>query len=171
MATPEPFLTRQKISRLILSLGPSRDPKKLMEFAEQVRACVAHSSGDGRKCAWRPVERPAVLKTAGGTTPWRRVGLVCDAGLGKTTNMEWLYAHLCDHTYRSRIPFLLRLDDGDHLDLLLSTRHKVASEYLLGWMTDRVCTGPGNNAASPTAVRDALHSLRQDGRITISSTA
>jgi hypothetical protein len=41
---------------------------------------------------------------------WRRVALMCDAGLGKTTNLRWLQRHLCEPGSRI-LPLLIPLDE------------------------------------------------------------
>src|SRR5579871_4761843 len=56
---------------------------------------------------WVEVSREAILDRAAGPSPPGRVALVCDAGLGKTTNLAWLQARLAD---RRRLSALLRLD-------------------------------------------------------------
>src|SRR5262249_21215367 len=55
------------------------------------------------------IDRADLCGQVAGDDPPLRVGLACDAGLGKTTNMEWLQAHLA-HRGGGQLPFLIRLE-------------------------------------------------------------
>jgi hypothetical protein len=80
--------------------------------------------------AWSAIDRVDLCREVCGATPPRRVGLVCDAGLGKTTNMEWLQAQQC--RAGRQVPLLLRLDEPLDLEAILQERTPgQASEALL----------------------------------------
>ena len=56
-----------------------------------------------------------------GEQPPHRSALICDAGLGKSTNMEWLQRQLAERGGR-RLPLLLRLEDKHDQNLLMEER-------------------------------------------------
>jgi formylglycine-generating enzyme required for sulfatase activity len=71
---------------------------------------------------WQPYQREQLCAQAAGPAPSRRMALVCSAGLGKTTNMTWLAAHIAKQPGSRQIPFLLRLDDQKDHEVLLKER-------------------------------------------------
>jgi formylglycine-generating enzyme required for sulfatase activity len=153
----EPFLLGQQLSELTAT-----DP-------ERVKALVCHTADRrelpaerGQPNDWRAIGRDAVVSTAGGPTPWPRVGLVCDAGLGKTTNMAWLRYRLCQREFRGRLPFLIRLDDRDDLDRVERARDR--PDVLLERLA---CLVGQHGGVDPEVVRPTLERMRRDGRITL----
>src|SRR5438309_599798 len=63
--------------------------------------------GRGEPCPWTDIDRDSVRTRATGPKPWKRVALVCDAGLGKSTNLEWLCAAIAREQGSRQIPLLL----------------------------------------------------------------
>jgi formylglycine-generating enzyme required for sulfatase activity len=115
---PRPtFLLGQQLSQLVGVDDPRR---------RRTHVCGGVSSGDespdSRQEVWQAAEREAVIHRAAGRLPddrpHLRVALVCDAGLGKTTNMQWLASHLAPGAGSKQTPLLLRLDNRDDVDLL-----------------------------------------------------
>lgn len=133
-----------------------------------------------QKDAWGLVTRPAIIEAVTAARPWRRVGLVCPAGLGKTTNMEWLVAVLAGHPPAHpdgrrlpppadappRFPVLLRFDEPVVLDLLRSEFK--GAEALLDHVAGRFAwqIDPARGGGKAELV-GRLRRLREDGRLTL----
>lgn len=111
---------------------------------------------------WEPCERQAVRRQAGERNPSKRVGLLCDAGLGKTTNIEWLAAGIAEDRGSRQVPVLLRLHDSEALDRLEEEFENPNS--LLDFLAAEV-----QRAAHGQAGRhqQALKRLQATGRITL----
>jgi predicted NACHT family NTPase len=105
---PQLFLSSQKISRLKDDVRP-KDRKG--------HVCEAHIKEE----AWETITRDQIRQQNYGETPSRRIGLVCPAGEGKTTNMLWLQAELARPGSR-QLPLFLDLRERDHLNLLAAER-------------------------------------------------
>src|SRR5262249_43161815 len=111
---PKLFLLDQRLSRL-------SDRVK----ARDRKSHVCGGGGPTEKLegpAWEPEGRAVLVQRARGPEPRRRVALVCDAGLGKTTTLEYLRTALARPGGR-QLPLLLRLDLTHHLDGLLIEEH------------------------------------------------
>ncbi len=110
--------------------------------------------------------------------PLNRVALVCDAGLGKTTNMEWLQAKLSAQGSR-QLAVLIRLDTqapedrqpgspelySCGLELFKRQLETPSVEHLLDWLAEELfCHVAIGEKARHLA---ALCRLRAQGRITL----
>jgi formylglycine-generating enzyme required for sulfatase activity len=117
--TPSPpdFLLGQQLSQLV---GVDDLRQKRIHICGGVSS--KDESPESRQDAWQPADRQGIIARAAGrvpaSPPHLRVALVCDAGLGKTTNMQWLAAHIAPGEGSRQIPLLLRLDSTDDVDLL-----------------------------------------------------
>jgi formylglycine-generating enzyme required for sulfatase activity len=124
------------------------------------------ADNDRSEEVWQAVDRQTLHEQAAGLLldrpPHRRVALVCDAGLGKTTNLQWLAARIAPGTGSRQVPFLLRLDSGPHLDLLEREHHRPGS--LLDWLAAEVKKQAGGDQDRH---RSALARMQARGRITL----
>ena len=118
--------------------------------------------GQPERDPWVRVERRVIRAQAAGHTPRKRVALVCDAGLGKTTNLEWLAAAMVGEPESRQIPLLLRLDDQDHLDLI--EKEHTHPDALLDWLAAEVKRKAGGETSWH---RQALFQLQSSGRLTL----
>src|SRR5262249_18442884 len=114
---------------------------------------------------WNAIEdRSALCKEAARRTPpWKRVGLVCDAGLGKTTNLEWLGGRIAGQKGGQQVPLLLQLDHSLDLEALVKEHSDGYGllNRLAGLMQQsKVC---GERARLLQAIRR----LQASGRITL----
>ena len=57
---------------------------------------------------WQAMDRQELLANPTSGNPWHRVALICDAGLGKTTNLQWLQQAL-NQQYKGHLAFYLRI--------------------------------------------------------------
>jgi formylglycine-generating enzyme required for sulfatase activity len=111
---------------------------------------------------WVRIERDIICREAAGLTPRKRVALVCDAGLGKTTNLEWLAAAISAEPKSHQIPLLLRLDTTHDMDLL--AKEHIAPDTLLDWMAALVTKVAGGKMYRH---RRALSRMQSCGRISL----
>ena len=118
--------------------------------------------GQPERDPWVRVECRVIRAQAAGHTPRKRVALVCDAGLGKTTNLEWLAAAMVGEPESRQIPLLLRLDDQDHLDLI--EKEHTHPDALLDWLAAEVKRKAGGETSWH---RQALFQLQSSGRLTL----
>ena len=72
---------------------------------------------------WTALARDDMVKTALSREPWKRVALVCDAGNGKTTTMEYMQRELSARGSR-QLALLLRLDTRNDLEEMLAKKKK-----------------------------------------------
>jgi formylglycine-generating enzyme required for sulfatase activity len=148
---PELFLLDQQLSRL-------SDAVPLQER----KAHVCGSAFD--KDAWLPIPRPDLCAQATSDRPPLRVGLVCDAGLGKTTNLQWFQAHLVERSSR-QVPLLLRLEEREDRQLLVQERQSgQPSEALLNRLAKLI---EDQARGDPRRHAVALRRLQAAGRITL----
>jgi hypothetical protein len=94
-----------------------------------------------------------------GHDPWMRVALVCEAGLGKTTNMRWLRAHLAMPGTRVLL-FLLQLHTPE-LGLLLREGEQA------GFLLDHLARQLAGNDKNTDRHLHHLKKLKAQGRITL----
>src|SRR5262249_41026031 len=131
------FLEGQKLSEL--ADGFDADERRFHVCGRASEKPPRERAGPGRE-AWAAVERQAIRRRAAGREPHRRVALVCDAGQGKTTNLEWLAAAISRERPACQVPFLLRLD-GPDVEWL--TKEHDAPGALLDWMAAGVSRAAG----------------------------
>src|SRR5262249_52535970 len=107
-------------------------------------------------------DREELCQQTTGDRPLHRVGLVCDAGLGKTTNLQWLAAHLAGRGER-QLPLLLDLKED--LDLLIEERKPGRpSEALAHRLAKLIEDKAGGD---PRRHLSAIRRLQASGRITL----
>jgi hypothetical protein len=92
---------------------------------------------------------------------WRRVALVCDAGLGKTANLRWLQRHLCEPESRV-LPLLIPLDEPAGRILLQKERD--SGDILVRRLARQIMDAAKGKLK--THVR-AVERLRSAGRIVL----
>ncbi len=158
------FLPAQQLSQLNIT-----DPKKLSAFLKGDRSQSTPEAPDRKEQPqgglWRLRTRELIGRVASGArAPWR-VLLMCDAGLGKTTNMHWLQKEIAAQTRGRQIPFLFRLDWKMELKPL--RRGLEDPDALLEWMAVQLKTAnEGSRFGMETYLR-LLHRLRREGRLTL----
>jgi hypothetical protein len=167
------FLLGQKLYRLKPDVPPDERKRHVCDAGFDEKAWDAEL-----RFKTDPNGPVGLVDRALSTEPLNRVALVCDAGLGKTTNMEWLHAHLSKPGGR-QLPVLIRLDTRapeddrpgmpkDHscgLDLFEKALKSPNKEHLLDWLTQELFTSgaTGDEARH----HGALKRLRAQGRITL----
>jgi formylglycine-generating enzyme required for sulfatase activity len=153
------FLLGQRLSQLT---GVEDPVERRFHVCGGVSAEPLPQRKPAERDLWEGLDRPVLREKAIGHTPHRRVALVCDAGLGKTTNMQWLAAGIAGERGGRQLPLLLRLDDSNHLDLLEQEHAK--PNALLDWLAAEVARQAGGD---PLRHRRALDRLQAGGRITL----
>lgn len=104
---------------------------------------------------WTRIDRDQLLQHATSDEPqWRRVGLVCGAGLGKTTNLKWLAAAI-NRLHQGRGKNLAVFLDVEKLH----RQQNGVKSWIVEEVTNKV---PDNKELTPFAV----HRLLADGRVT-----
>jgi formylglycine-generating enzyme required for sulfatase activity len=145
------FLLGQQIYRLSDKV-PVKD--------RQSQVCGASFDKD----VWQPVVRDELCAKIIGPEPPQRVAVVCDAGLGKTTNMQWIQGQLATDDSQ-QVPLLLRLDDAADLERLIEERKPgQPSEALVGRLAKQIEDVAGGD---PEQHRRAIRRLQSSGRITL----
>ena len=165
--SPPLFLLGQKLSELI---GVDNPEERLFHVCGGLSKTTSGDLKDSRPDhdPWTPIERRTIREKAAGTTPHKRVGLVCDAGLGKTTNLQWLAAAIASGGVDSsrprsqQIPLLLRLDNTHDLELL--ARQHADPDSLVKWMAAEVTKAARGNLDKH---QQALTRLQISNRITL----
>jgi hypothetical protein len=159
--TLPPFLLGQQLSELVGVDDPEQRRFHVCGGISE-RGSAARAPAEPERNPWVRIERPAVREQAAGRTPRQRVALVCDAGLGKTTNLEWLAAAIAGEPGSRQVPLLLRLDTTHDLDLL--AKEHTAPDTLLDWMAALVKKAAGGDTHRH---RLALSRMQSAGRITL----
>ena len=151
------FLRDQKLYRLKAGLG-SDDRKQCL---------VEGEISDN----WEFTPRDTVSQEVLADRPPLRVCLVCDAGLGKTTNMEWLQAQLSQAGGR-QVPILIRLDRQTPDERSAGVQeferelNSPRADPLLEWLVDDLfAVQAAQGDAAPHLA--ALKRLQAQGRITL----
>lgn len=150
------FLLGQKLSELV---GVTDPEKRRFHVCDER---VPERSQDADRHSWQELERDALCAEAAGPSPPKRVALVCDAGLGKTTNMEWLACRIAKARGSRQVPFLLRLDTAHDLQLLEAAHAN--PDALLDPFAAEVARGAG---VAISRLPLALQRLRSSDRITL----
>jgi formylglycine-generating enzyme required for sulfatase activity len=141
------------------------DPDDRRYFVCGVGNAPGSETRAGReKDPWQTVARSDVRARAAGAEPWRRVALVCDAGLGKTTTTWWLATALALEHRSQQIPLRIRLDRPLGRKLLRQEhQHGEAFTRRLARELLHTPAGRGQRARCVAAVRRA----QQSGHITL----
>jgi formylglycine-generating enzyme required for sulfatase activity len=150
------------------------DERKLFLLGQKLYRLKAGLSADKRKehaCgtvfdekAWDFTPRDAICQQILSEKPPLRVAMVCDAGLGKTTNTEWIHAKLAEPHGR-QLPFLLNLQDPDDQDLLEKERAPGnPSEALVNRLAKLIEDQAGSE---PGGFLAAIRRMQAAGRITL----
>ncbi len=158
--TPQPFLRGQRLSQL----DPVANPKERRGLVCGAVGGATPETPESRpdRDPWQPIERSKLLELASGRARPLRVGLVCDAGLGKTTNLQWLEASLAGRPGSGTLPLLIRLDSTRGLDLL-EAEHRTPGAVL-----DHLASAISRNGGGDlTQNRRSVERLQADGRITL----
>ena len=162
------FLTGQTLKILT---GVQPDDRHFHIFGEDAKRAPSErdQEREAKNDPWQLIEsrdelcRDAALKSP----PMKRVGLVCDAGLGKTANMEWLAAHIAGEKNSQQLPFLLKLFDSKQnridLDLLMAAR--TSPSAILDELAARIAVDDSSD--DPKRLLAALRRYQRDGRITL----
>jgi formylglycine-generating enzyme required for sulfatase activity len=156
------FLLGQQLSQLV---GVDDQKQRQFHVCGGVSGRVpddARERAGTERDPWVRLERRSLRPEAAGRSPRRRVALVCDAGLGKTTNLEWLAAAIASEPGGRQVPLLLYLNDPHDLGWL--AREHVAPGALL----DRLAALVTRAAGGDTWRHRLLLDRRQaGGRITL----
>lgn len=146
---PEPFLLGQPVKHLEADdpivrwkMGiVENDPTEESDKSEMARRGVEIDDPelamkDEVPGTWKRIDREQMIKYAVSDDPaWRRVAMVCGAGLGKTTNLQWLEARINrqDNSRSKHLAVFLTLDvfkkECDGPDKIV--------EWLVKWLLDR----------------------------------
>src|SRR5258708_7047260 len=103
---PQLFCTSQKL----LLLQERTNPRPYLSgerFWEERHA--DRLGGQRLKSPWAEVERSDLVQRLAAKGEWKRLAVVCAAGLGKTTNLKWLAKELAKRDSR-QVPFFFELD-------------------------------------------------------------
>ena len=106
---------------------------------------------------WKPIGRSDLVRLAASGDPnWKHLGIVCGAGLGKTTNLQWLESavNALDRGFHRQLAWFLELRHlpRDHDQLLESMVQRVREE--------------GRVDDDPRTIRHGLRRLLTAGRVT-----
>jgi formylglycine-generating enzyme required for sulfatase activity len=114
-------------AKQLFLLGQQLSVLRPFEKEANRRAHVCGGAGEGMpghahtSYLWLKNQRDQVKARAVAPKDWRRVAIVCDAGLGKSTNLQWVQAQI--GRSRRQVAFLVELHKSKHLlgdpDLLL----------------------------------------------------
>jgi formylglycine-generating enzyme required for sulfatase activity len=154
------FLLSQRLAELVSVEDEWRRKLEVCGKADDDEP-VAPGRRESQENPWKEVDRPAIINHAAGPKPWHRVMLVCDAGLGKSTNMAWLQAAIAADATSRRLPVLLQLEDASHERILLAASK--ASDSLFEWLIADIKTQVGGDSRWHAR---ALERMLADGRIT-----
>ncbi len=162
------FLNGQTFSRLDPGL-----PVELRRFCvcggrfkEQMQGREREAGLEGQaQNAWKVISRSNVAEMVTGPKPKLRIAVACDAGLGKSTNMQWLESMMARAPGQGLVPALLRLDQGNrpHLSLIQRESERPQDEPILDHFAAELtrCTG------KPVPNGDSLKELRAQGRLAL----
>lgn len=135
------------------------DPSEQDSGSESSRSAFTPPKGriTGRDFTWKRITRETLLSHVTQFDPvWRRVGLVCGAGLGKTTNLKWLEAAINSKACEvgKQFAFFRELRK-------LSANGKVLLQEFVTRVTNKEL---GHNEAQ---IKAMLERLRSAGRLTL----
>src|SRR5437764_1134891 len=102
---PELFCTTQQLSLLQERANP-RAYLSGEHFWEERHA--DRQGAEKLKSPWKEVKRGDLVHHLTAKGDWKRLAVVCAAGLGKTTNLEWIAKELAKRD-RRQVPFLFKL--------------------------------------------------------------
>ncbi len=143
------FLLDQRLSQLNLTQA---DKQQEYLFGEKA----------GEDSQWTERTRSELTTEAASASAPPRTILMCDAGRGKTTNMEWLQAAIVGEIGGQQVPFLIRIDLPSHVKLLQQVFD--GSKRLLDWIAAEVA---GGDEEQETRALQAVRRKRAQGRITL----
>ncbi len=158
------FLPSQQLSQLNIT-----DPKKLAEFLDLGRDKAKPEAPDRtvrpESGLWHVRTRKIISRLASCARAPRRVALMCDAGLGKTTNMEWIQHAIVSESRGRQIPFLFRL----HQEMDLETMQNAVTKprTLMAWMAGQIEPTDLDISLDENKYLHLISRLRRDGRITL----
>ena len=163
----KPFLLDQSFSRLDSALTAAELQRHVCGHIgdeQQSRGREARSE------PWETIDRSAPVEMVTNAAKNRRVAIACDAGLGKTTNMQWLQSCVARAAACEQLPLLLRLDDAEkkgetstpHLVLVQKEADDPGS--LLDWWAGRISHRTGCDLFQ---LKDHLKLLQRQGGITL----
>jgi hypothetical protein len=124
----------------VINEAEPRDDRRGDGFTPAFRP-PRREDGPEQEPTWERLDRTRLIDTlADPPAAWRRVALVCGAGLGKTANLSWMEAALNRHaTHRGRqLAYCLELQEltcsaDDLMDRLLrSVRNRVGGSWRAG---------------------------------------
>lgn len=149
-----PFLLDQTFARLAPGLPAADRYRHVCGRGPD----TTERSDDG----WQELRRDGVRGSVVPAARGQRVALVCDAGLGKSTNVAWL-ASVLARTPDGNVPLHLRLDDANRRD-----RELIETEAARpGAILDRLAAELEHRTPNCRPDRAALDRLRADGRLTV----
>ena len=97
----------------VINEAEPRDDRRKGDFTPALRPPTEAGTPDPEH-TWRRLDREElVVRLADPLPEWHRVALVCGAGLGKTTNLQWLEAALNRHANHrgKQLAFFLEIKD------------------------------------------------------------
>lgn len=165
------FLLRQTFSRLDPQVNGRR---------RRVSVCGQGARGEDtgfEKRAdpiedWKPISRSEVAAMATMPGEKLRVALACDAGLGKSTNMQWLSSLVARTADCHQVPLVLRLDEADRPDgsrdqttaMKVLSQEQTTPGALLNWWAGRLAHEHGCDQG---AMKEYLVELQKKGQISL----
>jgi len=133
-----------------------REDEPAIEGLQSAIRPVSDAPARGKHSAsWKRIDRSQLVRFAVGDEPHcQRIGVVCGAGLGKTTNLAWLEAAVngLNRGFHRALGYCLELRD------LPRDRHQLL-ESMVGRVSNRV-------EATKAAIRHGLRRLLAAGRVT-----
>ena len=111
------------------------------------------------KSPWKEIQRDKLVQELTEKGRIKRLAVVCSAGLGKSTNLEWLEFKLAAPGSR-QVPFLLALDEDEELPEDLD-------EFWNTTLPDRIPGVQGKGEKARQQIMAALGRYRTQGRITL----
>ncbi len=158
------FLPSQQLSQRTIT-----DPKKLSSFLKGERDEATPECAERKEQPngdlWRGRTRDTISRMASRARAAWRILLMCDAGLGKTMNMQWVQKEIAAQTRGRQVPFLFRLDSEVALTAL--RRGLEDPELLLEWLALQIKTANEGSPIGTEMCRRLLDRLRRAGRITL----
>ena len=163
----KPFLLGQQLKELT---GVKPADLKYHLFGEEAKKAPSERDRERepKDDPWKPIDsRDDLIREASlAAPPRKRVGLVCDAGLGKTTNLEWLEAKIAGASNGQQLPYLLKLYDTrkNQLDLDLVAEELDHPGAILKSLAWRIA---GMGSVDQDRLYHALFRYQKQGRITL----
>jgi hypothetical protein len=159
---PRLFLLGQTLSELVV-----KDPKYLLPIL--CGKWIAGPKGEeGLQEEWKKLLRADLIRDAANLDAPRRVAVISSAGLGKSTNLGFVEAHVCEEQGGKQLPFLIRLDrtekrdEPSHIGALQDAIKN--PKELLAWLALRVDLAVGGDKERH---RWAVERYAAAGRITL----